>query len=121
MEESPVRLQYYSNGEPPHTTILDTGHSFGAQDEVEDALIRIEGVASARILPDGVIKVNVSEANQLPLTDADGSLVDGTLVDEIYDVLGELVESANRSVLEGEETRSEARERAIREYWPHVV
>lgn len=125
-KESPVRLQYCAEGEPPHTTILDTGHSFVAQDEVEDALTQIEGVASARILADGVIRVSVSETNRLPLTGADDSPEDDsssdeTLVDEIYDVLGELVESANRSVLEGEETRSEARERAIRDYWPHLA
>ena len=130
-KKSPVRLQHYAEGEPPHTTILDTGHSFVAQDEVEDALTRTEGVASARILPDGVVNVNVSETNRLPLVGADcspedtsrtdASSANETLVDEIYDALGELVESANRSVLEGEETRSEARERAIREYWPHVA
>jgi hypothetical protein len=113
---SPVRLQYYAEGEPPHTTVLDTGRSFVARDEVEDALTRIDGVASARILAEGVIKVNVSETNRLPLTGADHSLVD-----EIYDALGELVESANRSVLEGEETRVEARERAVQDHWPHVA
>lgn len=60
--------------------------------------------------------MSVSETNRLPITSASHSLVD-----EIYDALGELVESANRSVLEGEETRDEARERAIRDYWPHVA
>lgn len=113
--ESPVRFQIFAEGEPPHATILDTGNSFVAQDEVEDALAAVEGVETARVLTDGVVKLLVSEGNSRPLTGPGDSLVDG-----VYDALGELVETANRSVLEGEETRSEARERAIRDDRPNV-
>lgn len=118
--DSPVRFKYFNKGDPPHTTILDTGNTYIPEEApdgsdlpgVVDVLEKIDGVKRANVLTKGEISVTVREDNSIPLVDADGSLVD-----RIYDTLGELIDEANRRVREGDETRQDAMRRAVKDYW----
>ena len=115
---SPVRFKYVSKGDPPHTTLLDTGSTYIAEDDVVDAIEDVQGVGRAGVLTDGVIKITVAENNPVPLTDSD----DGQpLVSQVFETLETLITDANQRVLDGEETRQEAFQRAVRAYWPHVM
>jgi len=119
--ESPVRFEYFYVGNPPHTTILDTGNTFVPEETPEgsdlpgigDTLEAIEGVEQAAILTEGVISVKVAEDSLIPLVDSDGT---DSLVDRVYDALGALIEEANQRVREGEETRQDAKQRAVKDY-----
>ncbi|MFB6187167.1 MAG: hypothetical protein ABEI86_09920 [Halobacteriaceae archaeon] len=121
--DSPIRFKYFSKGNPPHTTILDTGNTYIPEKAPEgsdlpgivDTLEDIEGVDRVGVLTKGEISVTVKEDNSIPLVDADGD----TLVDHIYDKLGELIDEANRRVREGEETRQDAMRRAVKDYWKY--
>ncbi|WP_225917876.1 hypothetical protein [Halobaculum rubrum] len=110
---SPVRFKYFSKGDPPHTTILDTGTSYIGEDTLKSAL-QMEGVKNVNILTEGTIRVDVSEENQVPLSGDED-----TFVDRIYDAMGDLIQERNRRVVEGEESKDEAYKRAIRDYWKY--
>lgn len=122
-QDSPIRFEYFSKGDPPHTTILDTGNTYIPEEApagsslhgIVDALEQIEGVERVGVLTKGVISVTVSENNSVPLVEAEGN----ALVDRIYDSLGELIDEANRRVREGKETRQDAKRRAVKDYWEH--
>lgn len=121
--ESPVRFKYFSKGNPPHTTILDTGNTFIPEEAPEgsdlpgvvDALEEIEGVDRVGVLTKGEISVTVEEDNAIPL----GGEESNTVVDRIYERLGDLIDEANRRVREGEETRQDAHRRAVKDYWKY--
>lgn len=119
--ESPVRFEYFYAGDPPHTTILDTGRTFIPEETpegrdtpgIKDTLEAIEGVEEVRVLRKGAIAVTVAEDTPVPLV---GTGSEEPFVDRIYDALGELIEEADRRVREGEETRQEAKQRAVKDY-----
>lgn len=119
--ESPVRFEYIYEGNPPHTTILDTGLTFVPERTPEgsevpgirDTLESLDGVERADVLTEGVISVTLSADAVTPL---DGSGGTAPVVDRVYDALADLVRTANRLVREGEDTRQAARRRAIKDY-----
>lgn len=121
--DPPIRFEYFSKGDPPHTTILDTGNTYIPEEAPEgsdlpgvvDVLEEIDGIAKAGVLTKGEISVTVDENNSTPITDADGE----SLVDQIYDELGTVIDEANRRVREGEETRQDAKRRAVKDYWKY--
>jgi len=112
------RFKYVDKGNPPHTTLLDTGTTYVAEDNIVDALENLEGVARTRVLTKGEIKVTVAEDNPVPLAESD---TQKPLVDRVYDTLDPLIKEANQRVLNGEETRQEAFEQAVKPYWPMVT
>lgn len=116
--EAPVRFKYVDKGNPPHTTLLDTGTTYVAEDDIVDALENIEGVERAGVLTKGEIKVTVAEDNPVPLAESD---TQKPLVDRVYDTLDPIIREANQRVLDGEETRRDAFERAVKPYWPMVT
>lgn len=119
--ESPVRFEYVYTGDPPHTTILDTGNTFipeetpngGEIPGITDTLEEIEYVERVDVLTQGAITVKVTEDASIPLVESEGK---ETLVHRVYDALEELIEDANRRVCDGEETREKARRRAVTDY-----
>lgn len=119
---SPIRFKYFSKGNPPHTTILDTGNTYIPEKAPDGSdlpgivdVLDIEGVDRVGVLTKGEISVTVQDDNSIPLVDADGE----TLVDRIYDKLGELIDEANQRVCEGEETRQDAMRRAVKDFWEY--
>jgi len=124
--DSPIRFEYFSKGNPPHTTILDTGNTYlpeRAPDGsdlpgIVDALEEVEGIAGVGVLTKGEISVTVAEDNAIPLVEPDR---DGEgIVDRVYDILDDLIREANCRVRTGEETRQDAKRRAVKDYWDHA-
>lgn len=119
--ESPVRFEYIYDGNPPHTTILDTGLTFipertpegGDAPGIRDTLESLDIVERADVLTEGVITVTLSQDAVAPFAASNG---EASIVDRVYDALAELIEGANRRVREGEDTRQAARRRAIKDY-----
>lgn len=119
--ESPIRFEYVHVGDPPHTTILDTGIAFIPEETpagrnipgLKDTLEDIEGIERANVLTAGRITVRITEDTPIPVVEADGG---EPLVDRIYDALGELIEETNRRIHEGEETRQDAKRLAVKDY-----
>lgn len=119
--ESPMRFEYVHVGDPPHTTILDTGITFvpekkpagsnipGLKDTLEDT----ESIERANVLTAGGITVRIAEDTPIPVVEAEE---EEPLVNRIYDALGELIEEANRRIHEGEETRQDAKRLAVKDY-----
>lgn len=134
-EESALRFEYVYAGSPPHTTILDTGITFIPEETpgetsanspeepddardvpgIRDTLEAIEGVEGADVLTEGAIAVKLAPDTPTPQGNAPDREED-PVVDRIYAALEDLVESANRRVRSGEETREEARQRAVSGY-----
>lgn len=108
---SQLRFKYFDKGDPPHTTILDTGNTWVGQDDIEEAVQEVQGVDRCGVLTKGAISVDVAEYNDVPIEE---------LVDDVYDALYELIEEADRRVAEGEQTREKALEDAVAPYWPHI-
>lgn len=123
--ESLFRFKYFSKGDPPHTTIFDTGttyipeHSPTGSDVpgVEDTLEQIDGVEKVNVLTKGEISVTVKADNSLPVVDDEA---ENTLVDQLYDSLEQLIEEGNRRVRDGDETRQDALRRAVTDYWDYA-
>lgn len=134
-EESALRFEYVYAGSPPHTTILDTGITFIPEETpgetsanspeepvdardvpgIRDTLEAIDGVERADVLTEGAIVVKLAPDASSPRENAPDREGDPVL-DRIYAALDDLVESANRRVRNGEETREEARQRAVSGY-----
>lgn len=119
--DAPVRFEYVYVGDPPHTTILDTGQAFIPEETsdrsdipgIKDTLEAIDGVDRVDVLTEGAISVKVTANTPIPVVETDGA---DSLVDRIYDPLLELITDANQSVREGELTRAEARRQATKGY-----
>lgn len=122
---SSLRFKYFSKGNPPHTTILDTGLTYIPEKSpsgsdypgVRDTLESLEGVEKANVLTKGEISVTVEEDSAVPV---DNSEEETTIVDQIYDELDRLIAEANRRVHDGEETRDDALRRAVKDYWKYA-
>ncbi len=123
--ESPFRFKYFSKGDPPHTTIFDTGttyipeHSPTGSDVpgLEDALEQIDGVEQVTVLTKGELSVTVKADRSLPVDDSD---VEDTLVDQLYAELERVIDEADQRVRTGDETRQDAHRRAVTDYWEHA-
>lgn len=119
--DAPVRFEYVYVGDPPHTTILDTGQAFVPEETsdrsdipgIKDTLEAIDGVDRVDVLTEGAISVKVTANTSIPLEEADGG---NPLVDRIYDALMGLITDANQAVRDGELTRAEARRQATKDY-----
>lgn len=119
--DAPVRFEYVYVGDPPHTTILDTGQAFVPEETsdrsdipgIKNTLEAIDGVDRVDVLTEGAISVKVTANTSIPLEEADG---ENPLVDRIYDALMELITDANQAVRDGELTRAEARRQATKDY-----
>lgn len=111
-EDSQIRLKYFSKGDPPHTAYLDTGNTVIGADEIEEALDDINGIERCSV-PNttGDIRFAVAENNERPLNE---------IIENIRDDLYELIRERDRRVEQGEETRGDAKSRALRGYWKHA-
>lgn len=107
--ESQVQFEYFAKGDPPHTAYLDTGNTAIGADEIEEELSDISGVADCSV-PNttGDTRFTVAEENQRPVSE---------LVEHIRDELYQLIRERDRRVAQGEETRGDAKSRALRGYW----
>lgn len=111
-EDSQIQFEYFSEGDPPNTAYLDTGNTVIGADEIEEALDDTNGIERC-LVPNttGDIRLTVAEKNDRPLNE-----VIETVRDELY----ELIRERDRRVKEGEETRGDAKSRALRGYWKHA-
>lgn len=119
--EYPVRFEYVYIGDPPHTTILDTGKAFVPEETldrsgipgIKDTLEEIDGVKRVDVLTEGAISVKAAENAPFPVVEAEG---EDPLVDRVYDALEKLIKEANQRVRDRELTREEARHQATKDY-----
>lgn len=119
--DSALRFEYFYSGAPPHTTILDTGTTFipeespGGSDVpgIKDTLEAIDGVERADVLTEGAIAIKLGAETLDP---GAGTEAEDPFVDRIYEALEDLIENANRRVRREDETREDARRRAVRDY-----
>lgn len=110
--DSQVQLEYFAKGDPPHTAYLDTGNTVIGADEIEEELSDISGVGDCSV-PNttGDIRFTVTEGNQRPVSE---------LVEAIRDELYQLIRERDRRVAQGEETRGDAKSRALKGYWKYA-
>jgi len=111
-EDSQIQFEYFQKGNPPHTAYLDTGNTVIGADEIEEALTDIKGIERC-LVPNttGEIKLTVAEDNNRPLSE---------VIENIRDDLYELIRERDRRVERGEETRGDAKSRALRDYWKYA-
>lgn len=107
--ESQVQFKYFAKGDPPNTAYLDTGNTVIGADEIEEELSDINGIERC-LVPNttGDIRLTVTEDNEQPLSE---------LVEHIRDELYQLIRERDRRVAQSEETRGDAKSRALRGYW----
>jgi hypothetical protein len=111
-EDAQIHFKYFEKGDPPHTAYLDTGNTVIGADEIEEALNNINGIERC-LVPNttGDIRLTVAEGNERPISE---------VIENIRDDLYELIRERDRRVERGEETRGDAKSRALRDYWKYA-
>ncbi len=110
-KDSRPEFEYFSKGDPPHTTILDTGVVWIGQDPIEETIENIPEVRKCYLkLTTGEIVVEYTDSGE----------ESEIIVEKILHVLTDLIDSHEQLVMESKRTRRETREDAIAPYWPHI-
>jgi hypothetical protein len=110
-EQSSLEFEYFAKGDPPHTTILDTGVAWIGRNPIEEAIEVVPEVENCSIgLTTGSIGVEYTDSGEQP----------EIIVEKLLYELRNLVDSHEELVLKSEKTRRKTREDAIAPYWPHI-